>query len=261
MKRGYIRCLWGDDGTQYDEGWIKPSERRIKMDREIKIAINNPNTVPFSIYVFGKRNYEHLMELKLQEMGIPCILLDDNPWLYDPQKEFWKHKLDILHHVMNHDGYDELIYLDWDCVPIKPVPETIWDQLHTKTAIQANLQFYRRRKCHWRGDLDTRKVSNGGFLYIGNKLITDKLLEVWKNMPVEMKFWDEVCISKLTDEIVGGWKGLDVYWDYFEPEVCNLKKRSAFPEERIMAKNYYFLHYVQSRNNRENTGYGGGTQS
>ena len=65
-------------------------------------------------------------------------------------------------------------------------------------------------------------------------------------MPTDMKFWDEVCISKLTDEIVGGWKGIDTYWKYFEPEVCNLKKKSACDAKAIQ-KDYCFLHYIQSR--------------
>lgn len=250
IKRGYIRVLWGDYSKEHDEGWITPSGRRSKMDEEILLALDNPYNPEIQVYVYGSENYDCLLSLGVENKGCKVKLLNENPWLYDPQKAFWKHKLDILDYAMHEDGYDEIIYLDWDCVPIKPIFPDIWERLHKKTAIQANLMMYRRRKCLWR-DNDWRKTSNGGFLYIGNREITKKLLATWESLPPEMQFWDEICISKLTDDILGGWKNVSTYWNYFEPDVCNLKKKSA-DESSALNKDVCFMHFIQSKHSLKN---------
>jgi hypothetical protein len=244
-KRGFVRVLWGDYSK--NEGWINPSNRRSKMDNEILEALDNPYNPFFNVYIYGLDNFLKLQDLGLENKGCKLILLDNKPWLYDPQTQFWKHKLDILDYAMHEDKFDELIYLDWDCIPIKPIYKNLWEILHQKSSIQANLIMYRRKKCSWR-NVDWRKTSNGGFLYIGNRQITKELLRVWDEMPENMKFWDEICISKLTDEITNGWKDIDTYWNLFEPEVCNLKKKSA-SDELALKKDICFMHYVQSRNN------------
>jgi hypothetical protein len=59
-----------------------------------------------------------------------------------------------------------------------------------------------------------------------------------------------VTISKFTDDLVGGWKGTEKYWELFEPMVCNLttvkKNRSAFTDEELAAKDICFEHYIQA---------------
>ena len=246
IKRGFIRVLWGDYSNQHDEGWVTPSGRRSKMDKEILLALENEHNPKFQVYVFGEKNYDCLLSLGVEKMGCNITLLNKEPWIYNPQTEFWRHKMDMLDYAMHEDGYDEIIYLDWDCIPIKPIFTDLWDRLHKKTAIQANLMMYRRRKCLWR-KTDWRKTSNGGFIYIGNREITKKLIEVWEGLPAEMKFWDEICISKLTDDIIGGWQGVNAYWENFEPDVCNLRKKSG-SDEMAAKKDVCFMHYIQSRN-------------
>jgi len=243
MKRAFIRALWGITETTYDEGWNTPSERRKRLGFDIDNILCNINTVPFVTYVFGNDNYTFL-----QSKGIKPVLINERPFVYDLQTQFWRHKLDILKAAM--EEYDEIVYLDWDCIPQKPMSELFWDSLSSKKEIQANLQMYTRRKCFWRQD-NLRLVSNGGFLYIRDRTIPEKLIKTWEGMEDRSKFWDEVAISKYIDGINGKWCGLNYYLENFEPDVCKLKKKSAFDEEINNKKDVFFVHFIQSNNNRE----------
>jgi len=244
MKRAFIRALWGTPKTDFDadDGWIVPSRRRSKIDFHIDSILKNPYTQPFITYVFGQENYDHLKAQNVTN----CVLLNKDPFIYDLQKEFWRHKLDILKYAMEKDGYDEIVYLDWDCVPIKPMDDQFWALLSKKREIQANLMAYRRTKCRWRGKIDVRKVSNGGFIYIRDNSIPQKLIDTWQAL--DEKFWDEVAISKFIDGLMGGWKGIESYLSDFEPNVCNLLKKSVFEKT---SNDPYFIHYIQSGNNKE----------
>jgi hypothetical protein len=242
MKRAFIRALWGDN----------THSRREKVNKEVNLIMGNKNTVPFTTYIFGRENYNFFVSMGLNKNGYKCVLINENPVVWDLTKEFWRHKLDIFKSAM--EDYDEIIYLDFDCVPISPVFENIWDKLGEKESIQANLQFYRNKKCFWRNS-DFRKTSNGGFVYMRDNGIPDKLIKIWNGFDLKNRFWDEVCISKLTDDMVGGWNGIEKYWDLFEPEVCNLKKNSVFDADRIMLKKFCFYHFIQSANNKNGTEY------
>lgn len=213
---------------------------------DITTILDNPYTVPFTTYVFGKDNYN-----LLTEKGVSCVLLNEKPFIYDLQKEFWRHKLDVLKYAMEIDQHEEIVYLDWDCIPQRPMTDEFWNTLSKKREIQANLEFYTRKKCMWRGKVDIRKVSNGGFLYIRDQGIPQKLMDTWSNLPAEAKFWDEIAFSKYIDDLTGGWKGIEAYWKEFEPDVCNLKRRSAYSDELLSTKNVFFIHFVQSANNKK----------
>jgi hypothetical protein len=245
MKRGFIRAFWGTSDVKYDEGWANPSTRYARMENDIKIVMSHPNTVPFITYIYGQENYDMAKKLGVQE----CVLVNKEPFIYDLQKEFWKHKLDIFQYAMEEDGFDEMVYLDWDCLPVKPLFEDFWEILGRKESLQCNLQFYRRRKCLWR-DTDWRKTCNGGVVYIRDKKIPAEFQKVWAQFESAHKFWDEVTISKYIDNLTGGWEGSDYYWTFYEPEVCNLtmvkKNRSAFTNEQLSSKNICFEHFIQA---------------
>jgi hypothetical protein len=245
VKRGFIRALWGTSDEKYDEGWTTPSKRYGRMADDIRMIIEHENTQPFRTYIFGQANYDMAVDLGVQD----CVLINEAPFIYDLQKEFWKHKLDIFQYAMEEDGFDEVVYMDWDCVPVKPLFDDFWDILGRKESIQCNLQFYRRRKCLWRTE-EWRKTANGGFVYMRDKTIPSKLQSTWETMPAEMKFWDEVIISKYIDDIMGGWQGIEAYWKLHEPMVCNLttskKNKSPYPDEWLADKDICFEHFIQA---------------
>jgi len=247
MTRAFIRSVWGDV--------TKNGLRNGKLGLDIKLIKENPYNEPFKVYAFGEDNYD-----ALKEMGFETYLIGPNN-LYDMKTQLYRYKLDVLEEGMKH--HDEIVFLDWDCRPISKLHENFWEILNEKAPFQANLFQYRTKKCLWR-DYDWRKVCNGGFLYVREKDIPTKFIQnyndlhdwvVKKKNERESKgkklrfreealiFDDEPAISKWVDDQMGGWKGVDEYWKLFEPEVCNLKKKSAYPKSLIENKKACFVHW------------------
>jgi len=242
MKRTFVRCVWG----VYDNSQLPISAsttwkgneklaRRKKLDIDIEIIQKNQFNEPFIVYIYGKDNYDNMSKL-----GFNCVLVDSNPAPFDQVKYVYRHKLELIRYAMEEDGHDEIVYLDWDCVPQKKLPDNFWDEFNKKEPIQACLQQYRRRKCLWRGDNDVRKVPNGGFVYLRDKTIPSKVIKIWETMPQDN---DEPAWAKYIDEQMGGWKGMDEFWKSYETPFCNLHKMSPLSKELLNSKNLCFIHY------------------
>jgi hypothetical protein len=233
-KRAFMRAMWGvhDDSHRI-------TNRRFRVDRNMERLITNNYNEPFIVYTYGKETHE-----TLSKIGFNSIMLSENPFEWDLIDFCYRHKLEALRYAFEEDGYDEIIHLDWDCYPTKKMPSDFWEVLGQKEAIQANLQKYKAGKCNWRDNRpDYRYIPNGGFLYIRDKEIPAKLIEIWDNQK-KYKRSAEPALGRLTDDMMGGWKGIDTYWDLFEPEFCNLRKRSAYVPERRHAKNSCFIHHA-----------------
>ena len=253
MKRAFIRGLWGDMGG-IDRG-ITP--RRLKVLRDIERVVGSSFPMEFVTYIFGTDNME-IFEKK----GLPYVLVDKDNVRWDMITELYRHKLEILKRAM--EDYDQIVYLDWDCVLTKDLPPNVWEILAQGETCQANLFQYRTKKCLWRNE-DVRKTCNGGFIYIGDKLIPTRFIENWEELKKwaedlqekrkvrgldlrfrekSLMFDDEPSISKYIDDYCGGWPGVDVYWDKFEPKICDLRKKSAFTKEQNASKNACFRHFL-----------------
>jgi hypothetical protein len=230
MKRGIIRGLWG----VYDRSH-RITQRRYRMDKDMKRILCNKYNEPFIVYVFGKENYK-----SASEKGFNCILIDKEPSRFDLVKHQYRHKLDILKYAMEEDGYDEILYMDWDVIPKKKLPSNYWNVFGKKESFQACLQIYHRRKAHWRTE-ELRKVPNGGFLYIRDKKIPSIAIDWWEKLGKQDN--DEPSWARMTDEMTGGWQGIDKYWELFEIPFCNLHKGSPFSEEKLRSKNVCCIHY------------------
>ena len=230
MKQKFIRGLWGI----YDNS-NKILQRRYRMDQDIQRILDNKFNTEFMTYVMGKEN-----QRMLKEKGIESILIWDEPFKFDLVKHQYRHKLEIINHAMHNDNIEELIFLDWDCVPQKNVPDDFWGQMNKREKIQACLQSYRRRKCHWR-QTDLRKVPNGGFVYLRDKDLATDSIEWWDKLGRQDN--DEPSWAKMIDEMCGGWPGIDYYWEHFEAMFCNLWRDSAFDKNRLKEKDQCFVHY------------------
>jgi hypothetical protein len=250
IKRAFIRGVWGDVSNN--------GIRNGKLRKDIDAARGNKNISmrEFDVYVFGKENYD-----ALTAEGFNCRIVNDNPCLYDMERQLYRHKLDVLSRATW--DYDEIVYLDWDCVPVAPIPDDFWEVMSQKAPFQANLFQYRTKKCLWRSE-DHRKVCNGGFLYIREPRIIDEFLRNYSELydwveqqrkSRELKgkklrfreealiFDDEPAISKWIDDDMDGWKGIDLYWEKYEPVFCNLKNKSVYSKEMLNNKRACFVHW------------------
>lgn len=230
MKRAIIRGLWGIKDKAH-----RSTASRYKIDNEISSTITNKFREPFITYVFGKENYDFITKTHKENV----ILLDDNPAPFDQIKYQFRNKLSIIQHAMENDGYDEVLWMDWDCVQIKKFPSNYWDIFNKKEFIQANLMMYNRKKCNWRKE-SLRKVPNGGFLYMRDKTIPSKIIKIWEELG--MCDNDEPAVAKYMDTITGGWQGMDKYWELFEAPFCNLKNKCPYPKELIATKDVCVIH-------------------
>ena len=166
MKRAFVRGLWGIYSNEND--LIK---RRYKMDFDIKDTIKNKYSPPSVTYVYGEENFNYLKNLGVRKLK----LVSKDPFKYNLSKHQYRHKLDIYKMAM--EDYKEIVYIDWDCVAQKKLPNDFWGQMGKKEYCQANLQQYKRVQCRWRGRSDRRKLPNGGFLYIRDKTFPDEIID------------------------------------------------------------------------------------
>ena len=233
MKRGFIRGLWGIH-TQETE----IMERRYKIDNDIKIVGLNKIEMPFVTYVFGTKNYDYLVK-----RGFECKLVDKEPLLWDHSDRkihYYGYKLKVLVEAMK--DYDEIVFLDWDCLLAKPLPQDFWEVLGRKSSIQAILRAYKKRKYGLR-EKDKRKRPCASFIYLRDKKIADQMYNYWLE---NKQMAEEQVMAKTMDDLMGGWKGVDKYWELFEPDFFVLGKNAVpfncFSLDLLKTKNRCFIH-------------------
>ena len=226
-----MRAYWG----VYDSSH-RITHRKKRVDKNILRILKSNFKYPFVTYVFGKDNFDYLKSL-----GFECELIHPEPTMFDAIKYQYRHKLEALKYAFEVDKCTELVHLDWDCVPQKNIDNNFWLRLEKKEYFQANLIQYHRIKAPWRGEMDTRKIPNGGFLYISNPETPKDLIKMWE---IKKGPSAEPAMARYCDKITDGWKGKDVYWDLFEPEVVNLNRCSVFlGDPKNQLKDVYFIHY------------------
>ena len=231
VKRGFIRGLWGI----YEHEGRRLYKRRGKIDHDIRLCMHNKNNEPFRVYVFGEDNYKYLVDL-----GFDCKLVDKKPILWDMDTQQYRHKLEVFYQGLQE--FDEVVFLDWDCQPIKPLPDNFWEVLGQKAPIQGALNIYHRRKAHWRKQ-DQRKVPCAEFIYLRGKEVGDDLVDLWEN--TGRPWSEEVVMARYIDNLVNDDTralDLDKYWELYEPDFFILN-RGIFSPERVNSKNICFKHF------------------
>jgi hypothetical protein len=231
LKRGFIRGLWGIfDNSNRITG------RRFSVSNDIADIQKNQFNEPFVTYVMGIENFDLLKAANVKDI----VLLDEEPFRFDLVKYQYRNKIEVIANAFQNDGYDELIYLDWDCVPQKKLPVNFWGEIGKREIFQANLQAYKRPKAQWR-ERDHRVIPNGGFLYIRDKKVSELAVQKWEEIGKPDN--DEIVWANITDEMVGGWQGIEEYWSKFESMFSNLHKGSPYSRELTSSKDVCFIHY------------------
>lgn len=232
MKRGFIRALWG----VYDHQERRMYKRRAVQDNNIALIKLNPMAQPFTCYTFGEDNHKFLID-----QGIDSSLVDKKPIIWDMETKQFRHKLEVLKCGLQ--DYDEVVFLDWDCMAIRPLPKDMWESLAEKEPIQAILRMYHRRKAMWR-KREARQIPEASWVYIREKGIGDDLIQLWSEMGEPWS--EELVIAKYIDNQMGGWKGREEYWKRFEPYVYTwANTRICSPE--LIAQKPVFAHFAPNK--------------
>lgn len=254
-KRGFIRALWGIHSR--DNPILA---HRYGIDRDINNVARCKYNQPFRTYVMGQDNVDNLKKAGFDD----CVLIDDRPFSFDVNQHRYRNKMEAIKYAMEEDGYDEIVYLDWDCLPTAPLPLDFWSELGKRDVIQANLMQYKSfPRATWRNAsnilfTDGKRLSrrrlkiqqnvilNGGFLYIRDKTIPSQAVKWWQIILDEGGKGDndEPAWQRLLDEMTGGWVGAEAFWERFEAMHCVLGRRSVYPSEKLLTKTPCFKHNI-----------------
>jgi len=212
MEAGrYIYGIWGKnkypDVTINSKKLFHVTGSRTKIESDIELTRLSPFTPKnTTVYCFGKENFDYL-----ENKGFNCKLIDSRPYIWDMNKEWWRHKLEIIK-----CGLEEkcpLIYLDWDCIAVRKIPDNIWEMLAKKERIQTPLKVYTQKRATWR-EASHRVIVEGCFMYFRENVASD-IIKTWDELPD--KWLDETVVAKYIDDINGGWKGEKDYCEKYEP--------------------------------------------
>jgi hypothetical protein len=229
-KVSFVRGIWG----VYDNGSMgKAYSRRRKIDNDILLAKLNPYAPKCKVYVFGEDNFKYI-----KDMGFDAVLIDKKPICWDMVKEQYRHKIEIWKAGLQEN--DEIVFLDWDCVPCAPIPSDLWNVLGESGNIKTTIYMYRLKRLHTRKG-DERKLSSSTFVYIKGKEIVDGIIQTWER--IGRPWQEEVALSQYIDDMNGGWKGIEDYRIKFEQPYHILYWHYS-PEiyKDVYAKNSIFYH-------------------
>jgi len=232
MKSAFIRALWGEANSE--ERYFK---RRPKMNNDIKLIRYNKFSKPFTTFVFGDDNYKYLTDL-----GFDCRLVDKKPvlWPTDGTYHQYGHKLKVLESAM--EEFEEVVFLDWDCMAAKQLPKNFWKVLRQKEPLQASMRGYKKARCLWR-KTDRRKRPCASFIYLSDKAIAKEMMDRWLARP---RLSEEHILAMITDDMMGSWQGKEKYWDMFEPDFFILAKNEVpfhiYDIDLLKTKDRTFLH-------------------
>jgi len=235
-KRSFVRGVWGVP----DINFLPGKNRRIKVANDILFAKINPYEPPLKVYVFGEDNYKIL-----SDMGFNCVLINKNPYIYERPMEEYRHKMEIWRHAQQE--FDEMVFLDWDCIPLRPIDYDFWDVMQKGAKIQATIYMYMKEKALWRMDKDPRKISAATFVYMREPDIANDIINIWKNMG---KPWrEELALTLYIEKLNNGWKGIEDYRkSKFEPPYHTLFYHydNAY-KNSIMLKYNTFFHMNKNK--------------
>jgi len=199
-KRSFIHGVFGD--------LFNPDGTLTVLNKEIKLNLSNKYQVDYIAYVFGIENEKYLKDL-----GVKTKLLDIKKWGWDKETELFRHKLEFYKAGM--EDFDEIVYLDWDVLQLKPLTSNYWENLYKKEKIQGHIHRRRQGTCPWRKyKFWKNRLINAGILALRDNNLPNLFIQTWNKIDSDefltikndRKFWtfnDEIIIQYVIDHIYG----------------------------------------------------------
>jgi hypothetical protein len=254
----FIRAFWGN----------------IKVDKEkyiTEIRHAGKSRVDELVYVWGDDNYNILTSF-----GYQCHKMSSEPFEYgDDLSElasaFFMHKIQAIRRGI--EMFGEVIFLDWDCWPIKQIDDEFFKNLKNQNK-RLQIPLYSFPKEGYLEEVFKRwpkipekykKVAINhyenvkmGFYDFGNNMVIpctcfvycsdityfDEYMEVYEN---NKSMYSEECLWYLL--LKNKCETLDEYIKTYEPLVCNAKHNSHFNQKdlydymgTIIQKDLYYIH-------------------
>jgi len=225
-KQCFVRGVWGTHDHQGRKRWNRLN--KVKMD--ISLAKINPYEPKIKVYAFGEDNYKFMVD-----QGFDTKLVDKKCIVWDMQTQQYRHKIEVWNQGLQ--DFEQIIYLDWDCIPCCPIPHNIWTVLEEGEPFRGALYSYRRRKCFHRY-VCRRTVVAATFLYMRGQQVVKDIIKTWEEMGGP--FLEEPVLMKYVDDINGGWKGYMDYAKKYEPLYHTL--HLVWPREFLETREMVFFH-------------------
>jgi hypothetical protein len=252
-----IRCIWGKRDHQFFEKNLASyhDECVLAKENDNKYAVDNQMVI-----VWDKPNAD-LME----KLGYPYHYMGESN-KFDAGLNFL-HKLIALETAM--DLYDEILFLDWDCLAQKSLDNNFFKILRSKGPIQMPLYFYggeiisrvkltdpsKNEGAKYFVDLmnyitgnpnwkfrDGFAVPNTGFVYCRDKEFFKKILKIQKSESISTNI-EEICSMIYFNEFI---ESIDSYIEKIEPTVCFGKDDGDMLGEQV-----YLNRYTDSKLNKD----------
>ena len=232
MNSSFINGLWGIYSTK-NHWWTRLS----KCDQDIKFHKLNTYSPKTVVYIFGDENYKRMVDL-----GFTCKLIDKNPIVWDMETEQYRHKIEIWKAGLQ--DFDSITFLDFDCIPLRPIPSSFWDVMNEGAPIKTPIYVYHRKMVNRPPD-DNRKVSSASFVYIRGKEHAEGIIKKWEEMGRHWK--EELPLTAYIDSLDGGWKGVEGYRKY-DPAYYEMSKQ-VYNNKKDRSKLIFghFNHHVIKR--------------
>ena len=183
--KAFVRVLWGDPNVV--------DSRVHKVREDIRRAAARTHQIPAITYVYGRDNYEFVVDHGFEAR----LVSTDSPWGSGAlTQRGWRTKVEGLRVALR--DFSEVVFLDWDIWAMRPIDlPVIFDRLATKSAFQANLFQYRRRKVRWRQRIDgvepsPRKIPSAAFVYCREPFIIQRICEIMDEIDIHRRAGDGI---------------------------------------------------------------------
>jgi hypothetical protein len=223
MTNSFIHGLWGIYSAK-NRWWSRLS----KCDQDIKLYGLNPYSPKTVVYIFGEDNFKRMTDL-----GFDCRLIDKRPHVWDMETEQYRHKMEIW--KAGTQEFDAVTFLDFDCIPLKPIPNDFWDVMNKGEPIKTPIYMYHKKRVN-RPPNDFRKVSSASFVYIRGKEHAEGMIKLWEETGKPWK--EEYTLTLYIDKLSGGWKGVE---NYRKHDPIFYQMTVIYPDKD--RKNLIFGHY------------------